>query len=230
MATATLSHTSATIRLTLWLRRKAITSTFLYPTQIKHGSLHLALGNTLDHIGNPGKCLFHRITTLTNKITNMSHLKGLSHNINHGNLWKIECQQPNTVLRTGLSITFDCHCAVVNCRSVGYKINDIKHKIYNHNLDLCALTETWIKEDESNTIPNCLCPSGHNTISIPHINRTGGGIVLVYRSNLDIKKTPLTPLKQWNVWISALILINTISCWLLSIGHQTPVFCNLLMN
>ena len=59
----------------------------------------------------------------------MSHLKGLSHNINHGNLQKIECQQPNNALRTGLSITFDCHCAVVNCRSVGNKINDIKHEI-----------------------------------------------------------------------------------------------------
>ena len=60
-------------------------------------------------------------------------------------------------------------------------------KFYNHNLDLCALTETWIKEDENNTIPNCLCPSGYNSISIPHINRTGEGIALVYRSNLDVK-------------------------------------------
>ena len=84
----------------------------------------------------------------------MSHLKALSHNINHANLWKTECQQPNNALRICLSITFDCHCAVVNCRSVGNKINDIKLEIYNHNLDLCALTETWIKEDENNTIPN----------------------------------------------------------------------------
>ena len=117
----------------------------------------------------------------------MSHLKGLHQNINYGNLRIIECQQTNNGLRSGLSITFDCHCAVVNCRSVGNKINDIKHEIYNHNLDLCALTETWIKEDENNTIPNHLCPSGYNTISIPRINRTGGGIALIYRSNLDVK-------------------------------------------
>ena len=160
----------------------------------------------------------------------MSHLKGLSHNINCGNLWKIECQQPNNALRTGLSITFDCHCAVVSCRSVGNKINDIKHEIYNHNLDLCALTETLIKEDENNTIPNCLCPSGYNTISIPCIKRTGGGIALVYRSNLDVKINSSYTFEAMDVWISALILIDTISCWLLSIGHQTPVFCNLLMN
>ena len=75
-----------------------------------------------------GKCLFYRITTLTNRITNMSHLKGLSQNINCGNLQTIECQQPNNALRTGLSITFDCHCAVVNCRSVEIKLMTLSMK------------------------------------------------------------------------------------------------------
>ena len=46
--------------------------------------------------------------------------------------------------------------------------------------------ETWIKEDENTTIPNCLCPSGYNTISVPHINRTGGHCI-GYRSNLDVR-------------------------------------------
>ena len=113
---------------------------------------------------------------------------------------------------------------------MGNKINDIKHEIYNHNLDLCALTETWIKEDENNTIPNHLCPSGYNNISIPRINRTEGGIALVYKSNLDVKINSSYTLKQWNVWISAVILTDTISCWLLCIGQQIPVFCNLLMS
>ena len=105
----------------------------------------------------------------------MSHLKCLKQNINCENLWTIEFQQLYNALRTGLSITFDCHCDVVNCRSVGNKINDIKYEINNHNLDLCALIETWIKEDENTTIHNHLCPSGYNIISVPHINRTGGG-------------------------------------------------------
>ena len=117
----------------------------------------------------------------------MSHLKGLKQNINCENLQTIECQQPYNALRTGLSITFGCHYAVVNCRSVGNKINDIKYEINNHNLDLYALTETWIKEDENTTIPNHLCPSEYNIISVPHINRTGGGIALVYRSSLDVR-------------------------------------------
>ena len=47
--------------------------------------------------------------------------------------------------------------------------------------------ETWIKENENTTIPNCLCPSEYNIISVPCINRTGGDIALVYRSNLDVR-------------------------------------------
>ena len=126
----------------------------------------------------------------------MSHLKGIKQNINHENLQTIECQQPYNALRTGFSITFDCHYAVVNCRPVGNKINDIKYEINNHNLDLCVLTETWIKEDENTTIPNHLCPSGYNIMSVPCINRTGGGIALVYRSSLDVRTNNSYPLKS----------------------------------
>ena len=190
MITATLSYTLATIRSIASLAKEK--SNYIYfslPQSVK--AWVIALGIRKDprpyRQSRGGKHLFHRITTLTNKITKMPHLKGLCQNINYGNLWIIECQQPNNGLRSGLSITFDCHCAVANCRSVGNKINDIKHEIYNHNLDHCALTEMWIKEDENNTIPNHLCPSGYNTISIPHINRTGGGIAVIYRSNLDVK-------------------------------------------
>ena len=64
----------------------------------------------------------------------MSHLKGFKQNINCENLQTIECQQPFNALRTVLSITFDCHCAVVNCRPVGNKINDIKYEINHYNL------------------------------------------------------------------------------------------------
>ena len=128
MATATLSYTSATIRSIVSLAKEK--SNYIY-FSLPHPAKAWVIALGIRKHPRPyrqsrgGKCLFHRITILTKKITNMSHLKGLSPNINHGNLWKIECHQPNNALRTGLSITIDCHCAVVNCRSVGNKINDI---------------------------------------------------------------------------------------------------------
>ena len=144
MITVTLSYTLATIRSIASLAKEK--SNYIYfslPQPVKAWVIALGIRKHPRPYrrSRGGKHLFHRITTLTNKITKMLHLKGLHHNINYGNLWIIECQQPNNGLRSGLSITFDCHCAVVNCRSVGNKINGIKHEIYNHNLDLCALTE-----------------------------------------------------------------------------------------
>ena len=190
MATATLSYTPASIRsIASMAKKKSNYLSFSLPLPV--GAWVITLGirkhPRLYRQSRGGKYLFYRITTLTNRMASMSHLKGLNQNINCGNLWAIECQQPYNVLRTGLSITFNCQCGVVNCRSVGNKINGIKDEIYNHNLDLCALTETWSKEDENTTIPNCLCLSGYNTISIPCIDRTGVGIALVYRSNLDVR-------------------------------------------
>ena len=192
IAPATLSYTSASIRsIASMAKEKSNYLSFSLPLPVRAWVIAPGIRKhpRLYRQSKGGKCLFYRITTLIYRMASKSHLKGLSHNINHENLWTIECQKPYNALQTGLSVIFDCNCAVVNCRSVGNKINDIKHEIYNHNLDLCALTETWIKEGENTTIPNHLCPPGHNTISIPHINRIGGVIALVYRSNLDVKNT-----------------------------------------
>ena len=147
MATATLIYTSATIRsIASMAKEKSNYFSSSLPLLLKAWVIALGIRKhpRLYRQSRGGKCLFYRITSLTNRITNMSHLKGLSQNINCENLQTIECQQPSNALRKGLSITFDCHCTVVNCRSVGNKINNIRHEIYNHNLEVCALTETWI--------------------------------------------------------------------------------------
>ena len=58
-------------------------------------------------------------------------------------------------------------------------------KIFNSNIDLCALTETWIREDNTIT-PLELCPLGYKSISIPPQNRQGGGVAIVYRNTLSL--------------------------------------------
>ena len=149
MAMATLSYTFASIRsITSMAKEKSNHLSFSLSLPVRAWVITLGIRKhpRLYRQSRGRKCLFYRITTLTNRMASMSHLKGLSQNINCENLWTIECQQPYNALRTGLSITFDCHCAVVNCRFVGNKINDIKDEIYNHNLDLCALTKTWSKK------------------------------------------------------------------------------------
>ena len=75
---------------------------------------------------------------------------------------------------------------LVNCRSVTNKIEYIQAEITEANAALCALTETWIKE-EDDTRPLQLCPSGYKCISIPRKVRSGGGLALIYCDNINLK-------------------------------------------
>ena len=48
---------------------------------------------------------------------------------------------------------------LINCRSVVNKTADLKVELADHNLCICALTETWLKEGNEIT-PNELCLDG----------------------------------------------------------------------
>ena len=55
-----------------------------------------------------------------------------------------------------------------------------------HNLDVCALTETWIREGDDTTAIQ-LCPDGYSSVSIPREGRIGGGIAIVHRSDITLR-------------------------------------------
>ena len=59
-------------------------------------------------------------------------------------------------------------------------------ELTEHNLDVCALTETWIKEGD-NTMAIQLCPDGYSSMFIPRAGRLGGGIAIVYKSDITLK-------------------------------------------
>ena len=77
------------------------------------------------------------------------------------------------------------HSAVINCRSVVNKTQEIQLELGNNNLDLCILTETWIKEGNTIT-PTRLCPNGYKSLSISRQDKVVGGIVIVYKSQINI--------------------------------------------
>ena len=75
---------------------------------------------------------------------------------------------------------------LINCRSVTNKTDCIQAEIAEANVALCALIETWIKEDDDIT-PLQLCPSRYKCISIPRKVRSGGGLALIYQDNINLK-------------------------------------------
>ena len=68
---------------------------------------------------------------------------------------------------------------LVNCRSAANKTECIQAEITEANAALCALTETYIKEEDDITLLQ-LCPSGYKCISIPRKVGSGGGLALIY--------------------------------------------------
>ena len=70
---------------------------------------------------------------------------------------------------------------------------------------ICALMETWIPNDETDLRYKEVPPKGYNIISHPHpTTKMGGGVAVIYKSNLSVKVAPLPPtsVKLWNISIS----------------------------
>ena len=82
--------------------------------------------------------------------------------------------------------TFECRCATVNCHSIVNKTSEFKVELTDQKLDVCALTETWIREGDVTTAIQ-LCPEGYSAVSIPREGRIGGGIAIVYRLDITLR-------------------------------------------
>ncbi len=73
-----------------------------------------------------------------------------------------------------------CH---LNAQSVRNKTVTIVDYICERNIDVCAITESWLKEGDI-VKENELSPDGYKLKSTPRSGRGGGGIALIYRESL----------------------------------------------
>ena len=76
-----------------------------------------------------------------------------------------------------MALTNRLLCNLINIQSVGNKTNTIKNLIYDQNLDICMLTETWL----SNNVSDCskineMTPKSYNFYHIPRESKSGGGV------------------------------------------------------
>ena len=139
--------------------------------------------------GRAGKNLFYHIASITHRWHHdLTHRTSatLAHAVNWNNLLFIKTINNSSKSQSQLLSAPQkvLHGALINCRSVANKTQEIQLELVLNNLDLCILTETWIKEDDTIT-PNRLCPSGYKALSISRHSRIGGGIAIVYKSNLN---------------------------------------------
>ena len=81
-----------------------------------------------------------------------------------------------------------CKLGLVNARSLRNKINQFIHYSITEDLDICFITETWLKDTDTVEIASLL-PPGYDFINFERKKRVGGGIGTFYKS--EILATPI---------------------------------------
>ena len=77
---------------------------------------------------------------------------------------------------------------LLNARSVRNKTLAISDFTTDLNIDIMALTETWLNSDDEAFITE-ICPEGFKFIHAPrNNNKRGGGVGLLFKNNLQMKK------------------------------------------
>jgi exonuclease III len=78
-----------------------------------------------------------------------------------------------------------CH---LNARSVNNKTHSLRDFITTNDLDLIAITETWLGRDTDDTVIAELLPPTYDLLHIPRPNgRTGGGVGVIYKKNISLR-------------------------------------------
>ena len=75
----------------------------------------------------------------------------------------------------------------LNCRSVKNKTLAIVDFIQSHNADLLAITETWLGSEIDKSVISDITPQGYGIHHVSRHGKKGGGVALVYNSNLEVK-------------------------------------------
>ena len=73
-----------------------------------------------------------------------------------------------------------------NARSICNKFNLISNYLQsNTNVDMLFLTETWLKSRHTDAM---FCPPGFDVIRFDRVNRRGGGVMLLHKNCLRVKR------------------------------------------
>ena len=129
-----------------------------------------------------GQKLFHKIYTLVLQVCHLSVLSQphtACQGVNHDNLQELHLVK--------LDKAKFLHLAHINTQSIRSKTLDFQEYVMSKDIDVCAVTETWLKEDEIFDKKR-IAPIGYSVISHPRRDkRDRGGIAMVYKDNIKVR-------------------------------------------
>jgi len=80
---------------------------------------------------------------------------------------------------------------LINSRSLNKKEEIIQQHLLSTNLDVLAVTETWLTAEHGDATLENVCPAGYDAVHLPRDGR-GGGVALIYRSSIRVKSSLVT--------------------------------------
>ena len=87
--------------------------------------------------------------------------------------------------------TANLKVAVLNCRSVRNKTEEIVDHVIDHVIDIAALTETWLTDgNQDHKVIEDITPKGYVFKHIPRYGRKGGGVGILLKRSLKLKEHP----------------------------------------
>ena len=75
-------------------------------------------------------------------------------------------------------------CGLLNARSVNSNAGIIAQHLVSFDLDLVAVTESWLTPDSGDDVLRGICPEGYLSLHRPRLEKRGGGLALIYRSTI----------------------------------------------
>ncbi len=118
-----------------------------------------------------------------------------------GDIW--EQRSLNLDLLFGTKPSENLKIAVLNAQSVRQKENLIKDYVIENDLDVLIVLESWLDKDELPSIKDIIpCHEIYDLHQLPRPKRTsnaGGGMLCIYKKNLDVKLIPAIKTKVLEV-------------------------------
>ena len=119
------------------------------------------------------------------------YVRVLSSQQHHDNLISVTVTSNPLICSTTTALL-----CIINTRSVRNKTTDILDHVHEHDLDIVAITKTWLTNKDSDvSVTRALVPPGYNFIHY-HLksSRLGGGIAMLHKEY--VKATPLKTLSN----------------------------------
>ena len=131
-------------------------------------------------ISRVGKRLFHYIETIVSRKKTKTTGQIIT-GVNKSNLVPIEKKARSTKFFT---------IAHVNIRSIRNQAPQVQLELGTQVIDICAITETWLKpHEEESILLQQITPPGYDIISYPRQNgKTGGRLVVVQKNHIKLQK------------------------------------------